>query len=283
MLTFDVIISMKDRTTVQQCVASLNQVAAELPLRQILICDGGSQQADCLQQLQAVQRSTRVQWCDRPHDGFNKGWLINQGLLASQADIVLISDVDIIWNRAAILALMTAVDCDEKRLACVRSVIESAPRNIALMRPRYNYRIDRTSAIPQLEIYPDLSPSRVRPGCGLVCARRSGLLALGGYRADFQGWGWEDQDLLIRAQLCGYSIQLCGEVLHLSHDDRQRNAYFPERSPQQSRDRNIQQCLARLAIGNFSGDLGDANLVDSTMQSFQPIKIVCPPELNDVS
>jgi glycosyltransferase involved in cell wall biosynthesis len=274
MLTFDVVIPIKDRATLQQCVESLNQATVNLPLHQILTCDGGSQQLECLQQMQNIQQYEWVQRLDRPHEGFNKGWLINQGILASTADIILISDVDIIWNEVAVSALVNAVSEHQKQIACVRSVVESVAQNVALTRSRYAYRINPSAF--QLEIYHDFSQPLERPGCGLLCARRSQLLELGGYREDFQGWGWEDQDLLIRAQLLGDSIQTCGEVIHLSHDDRQRNAYSPNESPQQSRDRNIQKCLARLAIGHFWGDL-----IGEVMPRLNPIEIVYPPELGN--
>jgi glycosyltransferase involved in cell wall biosynthesis len=276
-IVLDVIIPIKDRTTLLDCVAALIVAidgASDVELGQLIVCDGGSSNDECQRQLQAIVQYPGVIVLDRPHTGFNKGWLLNQGIAAATAPILLISDVDILWNVTTVEALAHAAAQHPEQLYCIQSVQESSPKNVAIARPRYAYWLDRANAT--VAVYPAPPPGLQRPGYGLLCAQRSLFASIGGYRHDFCGWGWEDQDLLMRAQLLGYSQCELGEVIHQSHGDADRNA-FATCTPQQSRDRNIHICLAGLAAGRLLGDLTPGVEPGPTM----PIHVIYPPELCD--
>lgn len=221
----DVIIPVKDRTTVRDSIAQLCAEAAKatgFSLGQVWLCDGDSQMAECRAQLETVAQWDKVEWlsCISPEftPSFNKGWLLNQGLAATTAPLVLISDVDILWHRDSLSELVTAATCNPNHLYHVQSVQESEPRNEAVQRPRYGYRIEQQEQGYLVEIHaasdsssPDHPSSMsLRPGCGLVCGHRSCFQQLGGYRHCFRGWGWEDQDLLMRAQLFGFGLGQAG-------------------------------------------------------------------------
>ncbi len=272
-IVLDVIIPIKDRTTLLDCVSTL--IAAikgvnQVELGQLIVCDGGSTHAYCQRQLLQVTELPGVTVLDRPHDRFNKGWLLNQGIAMATAPILLISDVDIRWNTLAISDLVDAAAANPTQLHCVQSVQESTPANVAIARPRYTYRIDRANAT--VAVYPAPPPGTQRPGYGLLCGGRSIFQAIGGYRHDFWGWGWEDQDLLMRAQLLGYGLTELGQVMHQSHSDADRNS-FAACTPQTSRDQNIRICLAGLAAGRLIGDL------DPEAPRQSPIHVLYPPEL----
>jgi GT2 family glycosyltransferase len=175
--------------------------------------------------------------------GFNKAWLLNQGLQGAIADWILISDADILWNSDAIQELIDCVMSQPSAICSVQQVEESDPGAIALRRNRYTYQ----SSKDYLEILPVAEKSFHRPGCGLVCAAKSTFLKLGGYRETFQGWGWEDQDLLIRATLEQIPIYSQAKVIHISHSDVERNQHFNFRSVEESRDRNIMNSVTELA------------------------------------
>jgi glycosyltransferase involved in cell wall biosynthesis len=274
-IVLDVIIPIKDRPTLLDCVAELMAAIDginHIKLGQLIVCDGGSTAFECQRQLQAIGQYPGVTVFDRAHSGFNKGWLLNQGITAATAPILLISDVDILWDSTAVEALAHAAVQHPEQLYCIQSVQESSPENVAIDRPRYTYRIDRANAT--VEVYPAPPPGSQRPGYGLLCGARSLFQSIGGYRHDFRGWGWEDQDLLIRAQLLGYSVGEIGEVIHLSHGDADRNS-FEVCTPQASRDRNIRICLTGLAQGRLMGDLIPG------MTPGKPIHILYPPELCD--
>lgn len=252
-MSLEVIIPVKDRAEVEQCVQSLLAIAE---VHRIWVCDGGSQDATCLTALQTVAQDNRVQWLVLPQSRFNKSALINQGILHSTAEILLISDADILWNSRTIQSILHCVHADKQILCSVDIVKESNPSTSSLRRSRYTYQITVESDVTQVAILPIArSSSVVRPGCGLLCTHRTNFFKLGGYQECFQGWGWEDQDLLMRAMLYGLQLQVIGSVIHLSHGDAQRNQHHHYRQPVETRDRNILTCLKHLANGNLLGDL----------------------------
>jgi len=290
----DVIIPVKDRTTVRDCIGQLCAEAAKatgFSLRQILLCDGDSQTANCREQLEAVAQWDKVEWlsCISPEftSGFNKGWLLNQGLAATTAPLILISDVDILWNRDSLSELTIAASRNSNHLYYVQSVQESEPNNEAVQRPRYSYRIEQQEQDSLVEIYEDSSKTSsehtssmsLRPGCGLVCGHRSCFEQLGGYRHCFRGWGWEDQDLLMRAQLLDFGLGQGGWVTHLSHGDEQRNALSTEQSVQKSRDLNILRCLDALTSGQLQGDWGQVSPRTAVQSSSPRIRTRIPTAL----
>jgi GT2 family glycosyltransferase len=208
----------------------------------VTICEGGSSDSACLLALQDLNHE-RVRILNFAMPGFNKAWLLNQGLQTAIADWLLISDADIIWNSDAIQQLLDCVISNPSAICSVARVEESDPSAIALRRNRYTYQ----SSQNYLEILPVTETTVHRPGCGLVCAAKATFLRLGGYRETFQGWGWEDQDLLIRATLEQIPIYSQAQVTHISHSDVERNQHFNHLSVEESRDRNIMNSVQELA------------------------------------
>ena len=256
-ITVDIVIPVKDRATVLCCIGTLlSQMKRVEAFRvgRILLCEGGSSEQDCLEQVRAVAKMPHVEVLNCRHAGFNKGWLLNQGIQLATAQIVLISDVDILWNAVALDELCRAAYFSE----CfyhVQHVEESEANSVAVKRSRYAYKILQTASTPIVEVYDAPIDHTYRPGCGLVCVQRSLLQQIGGYRHCFRGWGWEDQDLLIRAQILGHTVEALGQVMHLSHSDTARNQFDGQCAPQKSRDHNISLCLKELTAGSLLGDL----------------------------
>jgi glycosyltransferase involved in cell wall biosynthesis len=276
----DIVIPVKDRTTVERCVSILIAQMAQvkgLRLGRILLCDGGSQSVDCRKQLETASLLPKVEVLLLPHEGFNKGWLINRGLQAARAPVVIVSDVDILWQAKTLETMGTSAAAHPSNLYHVQDVQESEPDNVATGRSRYTYQLTQSENETIVELYAASPPGKLRPGYGLICAQLALLQQIGGYRHAFQGWGWEDQDLLMRAQLLGYKVRAMGTVEHLSHGDAGRNAFAGQQSPQESRDRNIRICLTGLAKGNLQGDLPLASV--TTDRFMKDIQIHCPPEL----
>lgn len=277
MPTLDVIIPVKDRQ-LKPCVDSL--LALGHAIDHLWICDGGSTQPQVIQTLDRLRPHPKITVLDCALEGFNKATLINHGLYNTQADSVLISDADIVWNLAAIQALTHPIR-PTQGICCIEQVVESDTLALAPQRPRYGYTITHTTngyqiAIQALSSQPSSGQSQ-RPGCGLICADRSTYLQLGGYKDCFTGWGWEDQDLLIRAALLEIPIQFAGRVIHLSHGDCDRNRFHHQLPPAVTRDRNILTCLQALERGELWGNLPRLNPPN---QSAPPIQISLPPTLS---
>lgn len=248
----EAIIAVKDRVEVEQCVQSLLNIKSIL---RITICDGGSTHDRCLAGLQKLANSCdRISILNLPATGFNKSRLLNHAIAISTAELLLISDADIIWNQDAVDKLKSKVAANT--ICSVQDVEESQAQDVAVKRDRYTYNIYTKNNIATIEIVPWSEHSgNLRPGCGLICTQKSTLIRLGGYKEIFNGWGWEDQDLLIRAKLLGIKIATDGKVIHLSHDDTKRNQYCNNFPPSQTRNRNIIASLSSLSQGVLLGDL----------------------------
>jgi len=66
--------------------------------------------------------------------------------------------------------------------------------------------------------------SRNRCAAGLILARKADFLAVGGYRSVLDGWGWEDNDVMIRLnRVQGLKRKQAGEAVHLTHADDVRD------------------------------------------------------------
>lgn len=231
----------------------------------IIVCDGGTD-VECLKSLQAIKQDIVV--INIPMPGFNKSRLINREIEQASCEFILISDADIIWNQAAIDGLLHKVKSEENIICCIQDVEESNPESVALKRDRYTYNIKQPNL--RIEIVPDLNKaSDRRPGCGRICARRNTLIALGGYKECFQGWGWEDQDLLIRAKLCGINICASGKVIHISDNDTTRNRYYNNIAPDLTINKNILLSMNSLAQGILWGDLQIETFVKPTYKKIQ--------------
>jgi glycosyltransferase involved in cell wall biosynthesis len=277
-MRFDVIIPLKDRT-LAACVESL--LALGDRVHHILICDGGSTRRDVVETLANLGRHPQVLVRRYARAGFNKAWLINQGILAAPGDWLLVSDADIVWNALALEALAGCLQPVPTALCHVEQVMESDTSAMALKRQRYGYRVERQGEGNCLIIETDETRAEVRrPGCGLVCGQRQTFWQLGGYKTDFMGWGWEDQDLLIRARLLGFPLLSAGQVLHQSHNDRDRNQFCRHLDPRQTRDRNLLICLSTLQQGQLLGDLQPA---PSVLNAPLNLQITLPENLRQLA
>ena len=262
----DIIIPVKNRTTVFRCAFTLISQLKPIhtvELGTLWLCDGGSNDSKCLAQLSNIATLNGVKVLTYPHAGFNKGWLLNQGLAISTAQLVMISDVDIVWNTNALQAVVAAALDSEQNLCSVDKVEESEKAAIAIQRQRYAYHIIQEDQGVTVDVRNAVKSEDNRPGCGLVCGQRSLFESIGGYRDCFVGWGWEDQDLLIRAQLLGYRVVSAGRVVHLTHGENSRNALTMKCRPELSRDRNILRCLQGIEAGLLRGDLPMSDAADA--------------------
>lgn len=254
MPSLDIIIPIKDRVEVRQCVSSLLNIASHNI--SITLCDGGTSELDCVRVLQELNRHSVIRVIHCPMQGFNKAKLLNQGIRESQADLILISDADIIWNSKALGELTNNVLSEPQVLCYVRVVKEAEPTSIALKRKRYYYSISTDENITLVVFSSEsLEESESRPGYGLVCSYRTTFQKLGGYKEIFTGWGWEDQDLLIRAEICGIPVYKDACVMHISHPDTVRNRHCNYLQPSFTRDNNIITCAQSLSHGIVLGDL----------------------------
>lgn len=274
-LSIEAIVPVKDRVEVIESIRSLTTIDW---VKRVIICDGGSTDSQCLEALNQLQQQPNVEILRFSEPGFNKSRLLNQGIRQATSELLLISDADILWNEAALAVVTARVLSDTNIICSIQDVEESQPDSIALKRDRYTYHCTIEPDVTIVEILPwRKSRDYSRPGCGLICTRRTTLITLGGYKEIFTGWGWEDQDLLIRANLFGFAVAADGKVIHLSHPDKVRNQHYSHTQLEETRDRNIILSLQSLAEGILVGDL-----LTKTIPQPQPkkIEVRLPDSLN---
>ena len=252
MPSLDVVIPVKNRC-LSGCVDSLRQLGDRL--QTILICDGASTHPETVVTLSHLAAVKGIKILRQPLPGFNKATLLNSGIAQSQADIILLSDADILWNGAAVDALLATLASTPQAVCHIADVDETAPTTMALTRRRYRYTVTKSERGYQVTLQEVPANWSQRPGCGLICAHRQTLLKLGGYKECFYGWGWEDQDLLMRARLMDLPVLAAGHVVHQSHAEALRNQFHDGLAPTTTRDQNIITCLATLQKGQIWGNL----------------------------
>lgn len=266
MSSLDVVIPVKNRP-LADCIASLRHMGDRI--NTLIICDGASTTPDTRATLAQLASTTAINIVRCPMQAFNKARLLNYGIAHSQADVILVSDADILWNAAAIASLRHVIARQAQAICHIAHVVETIPTSDALTRQRYGCRVTKAGGRYQVTLH-GIRPSwQQRPGCGLVCARRTTLLQLGGYKECFQGWGWEDQDLLIRAQLLDIPVLAAGTVVHQSHPEALRNQFHGGLAATVTRDRNIVIGLTSLQQGHIWGDLSPTPRSRQTVPEIQ--------------
>jgi len=270
----DVVVPVKDRPEVARSVRSLLGLGPLL--HAVHVCDGGTASAGGHAALAELAGRPRVRVHAHAAPGFDKPRLLNAGLAGCAAPYVLVSDADIVWSAAAVHAMRGALDAAGGRaLCCIRHVRESRRGTPSLSRARYGVEVVEEEEAFVVRVRPIAPAAHLRGGPGLVMARRECWLELGGYAAGFQGWGWEDQDLLVRAKLLGMRVARAGEVHHLSHGEEARNRFHGGVDPVATRDANIVRSCLRLAAGELVGPLRRGGPACPA----RPVRVDLPPGL----
>lgn len=197
----------------------------------------------------------RIRHCGFVTSPFSKAKLLNYGLVQSNAKLVLVSDADIVWNSGTLDSMIAHV-LVQGGFCHVRDVRESNSDYCGSSRMRLRpvvTVIEGTISLSIIRDYP--TDENTRPGPGLLLGLRTSWIDVGGFNEDLNGWGWEDQDFLIRAEIIGYSVAQAGTVVHLSHDDNTRNIFHANKSKTETRDANILLSSKAIQSGRIRGPL----------------------------
>ncbi|BAQ62245.1 hypothetical protein GM3708_2651 [Geminocystis sp. NIES-3708] len=267
-IKLEVLIPVKGRNTLSQTITSL----VNIELIDLITIITGDDLIDLEDKLLNNKKIRKLNIKD--NNNFQKSYYLNIGIQESLGKIILVSDADIIWNSNTIKELYNIVNSNNNNIAHIADVQESQAENYAIKRLRFMPIINKIkSKYFSIKIIPDQLYSQ-RPGCGLICIHRQSLLNLGGYNERLRGWGWEDQDLLIRAQILDYKIVKISQVIHLSHEDNLRNQ--SGQNPINTRNQNILTSCEMLSQGIIKGSLNDF-ITDSSLT----INIEIPTFINN--
>lgn len=190
---------------------------------------------------------------------FNKSRANNIGAAAAPGDLLFFCDCDILLNES-VDTLFDSVSAAPGRYGTVRAVCESTPNaraanHLVCFGYTLHLRVRNGRTLTIVDNEEDAEDgSRQAPG--LLCVRRDDFERVGGYNGAFEGWGWEDQDMIARLTLgAGLERVQHGVVTHLSHDDDARTRHHPAGlvNRWESRDRMFRQALANYDAAQFDG------------------------------
>jgi hypothetical protein len=206
-----------------------------------------------------VARTTQVDLaCER----FNRSLALNIGIRCAAPGVVLLIDADILLTCSL---RHLAETCMREQCFATFSGVSDLPPDARPMAPPPDSFLRSVIGEQYLTFeWADGRRTRVqrgrddhgqgtRLGPGLLIARRQHLIDIGGFRSDFEGWGWEDLDVQVRLQRrLGLEPRYAqDEILHLKHGDDMRDLRGRTRA---SYDRaNMLRACHSYAKGQFSG------------------------------
>jgi glycosyltransferase involved in cell wall biosynthesis len=181
----------------------------------------------------------------------NRSLARNLGALCSTGNVLFFLDCDVIL-QSDIFAEATPLLEQEDCFVTIRKRVESQPEPISnrsfikeTIHTREMICEDGRRAMTQQTFGADGSHS----GIGQMLVKRADFLHIGGYNSALEGWGYEDDDVVLRLQfVLGLRSMMIGEVVHLSHGNDLRGG-----SPRHDLPRNRQSCFKNYSRGAFVG------------------------------
>jgi glycosyltransferase involved in cell wall biosynthesis len=202
---------------------------------------------------------------------FNKALAINIGAAIARAPFIFILDADIVMQSNLLKELHSAID--DSSFVTVAGIVESheAQRNVEFLSSTSAHRRFVLRDGRQIEVITSriTYPGQIRKGTGLLFTRTSDFRAIGGMNSEIVGWGWEDNDVIVRLQMVlNLKPREIGSAMHLTHSDDKR--FLPSGiSPSESDDINFAKCLARYEAGLLQGTMArDAALWKTVVEAY---------------
>lgn len=252
-----IIVSWRDRHELSAALPSLVETARQRGGSVHVVNFGGDGQ---LLERQIGELARVVSVVEAPGGGyFNKSVSNNIGAAASPGDLLFFCDCDIVLNETASV-LFDTVSNEAGTFGTISGVRESLPNarsadNLVCFGYTLHLKIRNGRTLDIIDNEEDVNDG-TRQAPGLLCVRRSDFESVNGYNGRFEGWGWEDQDMIARLTL-GQGLRRVqhGVVTHLSHDDSARTRHHPPHLANrwESRDRMFRQALANYDAGQFEG------------------------------
>jgi hypothetical protein len=180
----------------------------------------------------------------------NRALARNLGALCSTGNVLFFLDCDVIL-QSDIFAEATPL-LENHCFVTIRKRVESQPPPISnrsfikeTIQTKELICEDGRRAATQQTTGADGSHS----GIGQMLVKRADFLHVGGYNSALEGWGFEDDDVVLRLQfVLGLRSIMIGEVVHLTHGNDLRGG-----SPRHDHPRNKRICFENYSRGAFLG------------------------------
>lgn len=221
------------KPSIYQVLAHLNSLTQFINVVIVVefFAEAGSFDLSILDESSEIMR--RIVYIRVPNrDVFNKSEAINLGYRYATSELILICDADVLLDHTFFEEIASQFKSPMGRIAiCPAYVIEAAD-------------------------------SSKRDAPGIIVVPKTFFFAIGGYCSDFQGWGLEDRDFLMRLELYGVKILKQSFGVHISHDDLERVQNYYSNSIEVMREQNRRLLAIRVQNKVTQGSLSqDINSV----------------------
>lgn len=196
---------------------------------EILIADDGSKEEtkNLIEKFQLVS-SIPIRHFWQEDKGFRKAKILNKAIAASQSDYIIQVDGDCILHPKLVADHCNAA---QKGIYLYGSRVNILPDSVATVLKKEQLEFNlfskeiknktRTLNLPFLAQFyqPHSGISKKFRGCN-VSFWRDDIIAVNGYNEDFEGWGREDSDVVIRMSNNGVKakrLRYAGVVFHIHH------------------------------------------------------------------
>lgn len=249
-----VVIPWCDRSALQQTLQK-NRYCFSSHAAEVLLINLGGNREDLTAYAAGLQLP-KLRMIHALHEPFNKAKALNIGLAKSISETVVFLDADIeidesFFNSVALMEqgvffTLARVEDIGHRHAAGNGGIEHISYTISIA-----FKNQTETAVLTKRLYLD-SPGRNAPG--VVAAKRSDLVAIGGLNSTCRDWGWEDIDLIFRLQ----------HFLNLTRREAGLGIHYPsvedctvgnEVKMEASETINFANCLSNYSDNNFLGTL----------------------------
>lgn len=188
-------------------------------------------------------------------DTWNKMKAYNQGVKNAFHESLIFNDIDVIFNPYCLLESLSLLKKDSKKVILPNDghfvCVKSSPVNIFKENLDYNYLLDLIDDNNYNQIGYHNENIHIghtqTPGGGFITKRRN-VFNCNGFNPNFNGWGYEDDETLIRFNKMGYTVCRLNvnhgvkrPLFHLDHDDAER-----ETSPYYKINENILKLVSKL-------------------------------------
>lgn len=190
---------------------------------------------------------------------FNLSATRNIGAHYASHDLLFFCDCDVLIEDAIVKSNLQVLSQQDNVFINPEGVLESDGERFRKtgkitgirMSLALTFENGRSVKIPTQSINREKSS---RAAKGLLFIRKSMLLAVNGYNSGFEGWGWEDADMVIRLQAgLGAERVVNGFFTHLSHGDEERIQHYEIQDRQKTNRAAYEAGLERYDQGNFLG------------------------------
>jgi glycosyltransferase involved in cell wall biosynthesis len=261
--TTSVIIPWCNRPELRLTLASNTRWLKAIEADVIVVNCGGD--PDALDDMLTAAAGVCPRQIDVPAERFNKSLALNLGVHFADGSVIATLDADILLAEGAYDDRTRCLR--ERCFLTFRRVIDSGQLDTPPPPPPEGYLQGIITESISEFVWGDSTRTRVqrmyidgrngtRAGPGLIVARKEDLIAIGGYRSDLQGWGWEDLDVHLRLSRVGLErVWIDTRVVHVTHQDDARDVPHGNTTADAAR-RNLRRACALYSKGDFSGTYG---------------------------